>query len=328
MRSLLLCFLLAGCATCPKDWCCQAPEMRLSLNDPVLNHLVEQKSQNPDFQITYAQVLLSGKARASALDDLESLKTGLTVEIASSYIQLRGLQQRLVLLNASAEDQEDAFVMIRELSLRGAISSVDSNLAEIQLNTLRSQRPQLELAIDKIVHRLSALLDKDTCAIVCLLKDPRPLPNLPEICECGSVDCLPEVRKARRNLALAKGGYCAPIPDIYTTCFTKCGKPYIALKKQAYYSYKKAVLTAEEEQKNASSGLSHQLERYQILQEAAFAAESSYEETRDLYERGVKSALELIQANATLLSAKDALIQSHVELLIQYIAYAKAGCGQ
>ncbi len=94
--------------------------------------------------------------------------------------------------------------------------------------------------------------------------------------------------------------------------------------QDALYNYQKTVLEALEESENAIASLKHEQERFFHLREAYQHNQQSVEFSQDLYQRGVNDSFTLFKAKQSLSSAEDAMIQSQVELLFDYVALYKA----
>lgn len=100
---------------------------------------------------------------------------------------------------------------------------------------------------------------------------------------------------------------------------------YNKLKAQELcYEYQKTVLNALEEAENAIASFHSELERSQRLAEALRASREAYMLGLELFERGLKSYLEVISLNHSFLEAEEVHIQSEADLLSSYIALYKA----
>lgn len=131
----------------------------------------------------------------------------LSAEIARNYIELRGFQQRRRLLQMNIEDLRDSVHLTKELILIGAASDIDLLQIQDQLSQLISQKPQLDLAVDRAIHRLSVLLGYPPAELFDELWQSKELPCLPCEKPIGLPSELlrrrPDIRKAERDLAAA-----------------------------------------------------------------------------------------------------------------------------
>jgi outer membrane protein, multidrug efflux system len=148
------------------------------------------------------------KAQLEASEDnLNDVWVILSAEIAKNYIQLRGFQQRLAILERNIESQKDTIHLTEELLTIGQAGALDLNQAQDQLTKFSAQKPLLQLAGDKAIHRLSILLGYAPSELFCELTNLQPLPLLPCHTPIGVPSELlrrrPDIRRAERNLAAA-----------------------------------------------------------------------------------------------------------------------------
>jgi len=100
---------------------------------------------------------------------------------------------------------------------------------------------------------------------------------------------------------------------------------------QALYEYQKTVLKALEEGEIAIASFHYELERNRYLAGAHSSNQDNYALMLQLYERGLKSYVEVETINRSMLDAENARLQSQQELLMHYISLYKAfggGCWQ
>jgi outer membrane protein TolC len=94
--------------------------------------------------------------------------------------------------------------------------------------------------------------------------------------------------------------------------------------QEALYNYQKTVLEALEESENAIASLKHDQERLLHLNEAYQLNQNAVEFSQDLYQRGVHDNFVVAKAKQSLSTAEDAMVQSEVQLLLDYVALYKA----
>lgn len=97
-----------------------------------------------------------------------------------------------------------------------------------------------------------------------------------------------------------------------------------AQRDQQFLNLRATVLTALEEVENAIVALAQERLRYQKLSQAAASYRESARLARTLFESGSTSFIEVLDAERSLYSAEDALIQSGVNITLHYIALNKA----
>lgn len=286
----------------------------------------------------------------------------LSAEIAKNYVELRGLQQQLQIIRNNIDAQTHTYQLLQDLSSTGFTGSIEQHQAKEQLESLCAQQPQIELAINKAIHRLSLLVGLQPATLYDELNKPHELPSLPYCKPIGLPSELlrrrPDIRKAERELAAATErvdsaiaalfprfslrGFIGDIGAFCTGSYTSFAESQLLLPifnsklleqdveinkiraKQAFYEYQKKVMESLEEAENAIASFHSELERHECLQRAKAASQESYELSLQLYHKGFKDYLSVLLANRAFLSAEQALLQSQVDLLLNYIALYKA----
>lgn len=97
-----------------------------------------------------------------------------------------------------------------------------------------------------------------------------------------------------------------------------------AQRDQYFVALKSAVLSALEDIDNASVSFTKEQARTQSLAEATRNYRNAAQLSRTLYQSGSASFLDLLDAERSLYSAEDALLQSRIAVATDYVAWAKA----
>lgn len=118
------------------------------------------------------------EATASA-HDLAALQVAIAAETASTYVQLRGLQERLRVRRESADRLSQMLHLVDVRVSAGRGTELDSTRAQAQLEINASRLPALEGQIAIAEHRLAVLTGRQPEALIAELDPPRPLPALP-----------------------------------------------------------------------------------------------------------------------------------------------------
>jgi multidrug efflux system outer membrane protein len=261
-------------------------------------------------------------------EDFSNAWITLSAEIARAYIELRGLQQRLIVLDANIRSQQDTQELTSSLIAGGFIGEFEQIQVNDQLSILISQKPQLENLIYRNIHHLSILLGYLPGELTCHLNTFGSLPELPSCRPIGVPSELlrrrPDIRKAERELAAATAevgvAVAALFPRISLTGFigeiaTACTKgSFIAFggpqvlfpifnskllendvclnrikAEQAFIQYQKTVLEALEETENAIAAFHYELEKTQSLEQRKNSSQSAYNMVLQLYKNGLKN---------------------------------------
>ncbi len=180
------------------------------------------------FDASWELDLFGGRRRAveAAQADLESavydrgaVMLTLLAEVARNYIELRGLQQRLLVQHASQAARQDMLDLTRSRYAGGMASEFDVARAAAQVEAAASQIPALEAACKETVHRLGVLLGQPPGALADELQPGRPVPvaavRLPLGLPSDLLRQRPDLRRAERQLAAASARVGVATADLY-----------------------------------------------------------------------------------------------------------------
>ncbi|MGY1410728.1 efflux transporter outer membrane subunit [Luteimonas sp. A611] len=155
----------------------------------------------------------AGSAEASAsAADLRALQVAVAGEVARTWVELRGTQERLRVARANRDNQQRTFDLVQARLDAGAGTDFDTARASAQLETTAARIPALEAQAQVAMHRLAVLSGRDPGALVAILAPPRPLPTLPPRIDAGAPGELLRVRpdvaaaEARLHAATARIG--------------------------------------------------------------------------------------------------------------------------
>jgi outer membrane protein TolC len=97
-----------------------------------------------------------------------------------------------------------------------------------------------------------------------------------------------------------------------------------AQRDQYYVAWRSAVLTAFEDVENALVSLAQERIKARKLTEATQGYGEAARLSRTLYEQGTQTFLDVLDAERSLYSAEDSLLQSRISIAKDYVALAKA----
>ncbi|HNR23542.1 MAG TPA: efflux transporter outer membrane subunit [Steroidobacteraceae bacterium] len=150
--------------------------------------------------------------RDAAASDLAALQIVIVGEVARSYMELRGLQERLRVARANAVNQRDTLELVEARVGAGRDTDFDRSRARAQLETTLARVPALESAVAVTLHRLAVLTGRPPAALTAQLASAAPLPALPASVDAGTPGELlrrrPDViaAEARLHAATARVG--------------------------------------------------------------------------------------------------------------------------
>ena len=158
------------------------------------------------------------EAAASAAD-LQALQVAVVGEVARTYVELRGLQERLRVARENAENQRETLRLVQARLDAGRGTEFDSARARAQLESTQSRVPALEAAVAVAMHRLAVLTGRTPDALVAQLEPLQPLPALPTKLDPGTPGDLlrrrPDIAVAEQRLHAATARIGVATADLF-----------------------------------------------------------------------------------------------------------------
>ncbi|KGD65233.1 NodT family RND efflux system outer membrane lipoprotein [Alcanivorax nanhaiticus] len=133
--------------------------------------------------------------------DVGALQVALAGQLANTYFELRGLQQRLLVAEQNVILQEETLAIVTARLDAGRGTEFDQVRARAQLERTRAALPSLRAAIQVAMHRIAVLTGRSPAALLAVLSPVQPLPDsVPVI----PVDSPAEVLRRRPDIAAAE----------------------------------------------------------------------------------------------------------------------------
>jgi outer membrane protein, multidrug efflux system len=155
----------------------------------------------------------------AAVWDLHDGEVTLTAEIADDYINLRGAQARIAMLQSELKDETQLFGIVRARANAGFVTQLDVNQQQALVENARAQIPQLEAQADAMVHAIAVLLARQPESMAQELQSAQPIPvtppDLPAVLPADLLRRRPDIREAERKLAAATANEGVAIADLY-----------------------------------------------------------------------------------------------------------------
>lgn len=229
-----------------------------------------------------------------------------SAEIGKNYIEFRGLQMRLKILNENIQVKREILTLNKELSTKGFFGLEKGNEDQKNLELLLMQQPLIHFSMTKLILHLSTLLNFPPKYLDAILCQSHGLPNL-----CGDIPvgypadlicCDPSIAEARKQHQ-ASGS------------------------KQTLYHYHKVILETLENADSAIAAFIYEREKIRLLEQVKSLEADLYQLTIDLKRQGHKDDRDVLLAHQGLLSKESSVIEGKVDLLISYInLYRSISC--
>lgn len=158
-----------------------------------------------------------------AVADFDAVFVTLTAEVATNYVLVRSLQERLGFARANVELQQETLELTETRFRAGAVSELDVATARATLANTRALIPELELALRQTTLALGVLLGQTPSDLAAALAPPEGtpsrVPDAPAQIAAGvPADLLrrrPDVRAAERLAAAQSARIGQAEADLY-----------------------------------------------------------------------------------------------------------------
>jgi NodT family efflux transporter outer membrane factor (OMF) lipoprotein len=291
----------------------------------------------------------------AAQADLASAQLSLQAQLADSYMQLRGLDQQLELLQQTIQAYEKALKLTQTLHAGGIVSGLDVSRAQTQLSDARSQWSQA-LAQRALMQDTIAVLVGENAASFNLpvRTEPIAVPVIPLDVPSTLLQRRPDVAAAERRVAAANAGIgvarAAWFPSLTLNAqagFQSTGwanlltagnriwalGPSLALDvfdggyrkatieaakaktDEAGATYRGVVLGAFQQVQDNLALLDHLGTASASQKDAADAAQHALDLSMSQYKHGAVSYLDVVQAQTVALQEKRGLLQLDTQRL-------------
>ncbi len=121
----------------------------------------------------------------ASIENRRDVLVTLMAEVALNYVQLRGLQQELVIAQDNLSTQLQTADLTRRLLGGGLASTLDVANANAQVASIQSQIPTLKTSLRQTIYNLSVLLGREPAALVDELTPVGAIPGTPPVVPVG-----------------------------------------------------------------------------------------------------------------------------------------------
>lgn len=140
-------------------------------------------------------------------------------QVATSYVEIRGLQEQLIIARKNAGNQKETLRLTEVLQAGGRGTELDTSRAEAQLQQTLSIIPNLEARLQYAKNRIAVLLGKNPGELDAELGEIKPIPNMTKQIAIGNPAELirrrPDVRMMERSLAASTAKVGVAVSDLF-----------------------------------------------------------------------------------------------------------------
>jgi outer membrane protein, multidrug efflux system len=142
-----------------------------------------------------------------SIEDQHAISLSMLADVAQSYLQLRGAQDRLRVAKENLDTVNELLELTRDRLAAGLTTQIDVSNATAQAEVTRAEIPASELQITEDVNLLSRLLAREPEALRAELEGAAPVPAVPAEVGIGLPAELarrrPDIREAEASLHAA-----------------------------------------------------------------------------------------------------------------------------
>jgi NodT family efflux transporter outer membrane factor (OMF) lipoprotein len=155
----------------------------------------------------------------TAVEDLRDVWVTLAAEIALNYVELRGYQQEIVILQRNLDTQRKTAELTHTRFQGGFVGALDVANADAQVASTTAQLPPLESSVQQTIHTLSVLLGAEPSALVGELNSTSAVPSAPLRAPVGVPSELlrrrPDIRRAESQIHAATARIGVATADLF-----------------------------------------------------------------------------------------------------------------
>jgi NodT family efflux transporter outer membrane factor (OMF) lipoprotein len=180
------------------------------------------------FDATWELDVFGGVRRdqEAALAQVEAAEEGqadvlvtLVADVARNYLELRGADQQIAILDRTVVAQKDSLDLARARFESGMGADLDVARAEGLVAATEAQRPLLEVVRRQSAFRIGVLLGRDPGALLAELEAPGAIPpappEVPQVLPSELLSRRPDLRRSERELAAATARIGVATADLF-----------------------------------------------------------------------------------------------------------------
>lgn len=156
----------------------------------------------------------------ASVEEYDAILISLIAEVATTYIDIRTLEQRLEFAEENVRTQEQSLQLTKTRAEEGKTGDISVHLAKSNLESTRASIPSLEIGLRQANNRLCTLLGLPTTDLQYLLGDGAIPPTPTQVAVGIPADLLrrrPDVRAAERRVAVQSAQIGVALANLYPT---------------------------------------------------------------------------------------------------------------
>ncbi len=154
-----------------------------------------------------------------SMEGLHAAQVGLLAQVATNYMELCGVQQRIGILQSNIDLQRERLRTVQVFLKAGLANEADMARQKILLQSTEATLPQLTNAKQNLIHRLGVLLGEPPenlekkLAVIGQL--PKQAPTMPNLLPADLLAQRPDLRLAKTEVSAAAASLGSARADLY-----------------------------------------------------------------------------------------------------------------
>ncbi len=227
-----------------------------------------------------------------SLEGLHAAQVGLLAQVATNYLELRGVQQRTNILQSNIDLQLERLRALQVFVKAGVANEADIARQQMLLQSTEAMLPQLTNAGQKLIHRLGVLLGEQPVSLEKRLAVVGPLPvatpSIPDLLPSDLLTQRPDLRLAQTEVSAAAASLGSTRADLYPKLVLSASGGVGALAVGGFPSLAESVYAL-------GSGLSAPIFNAGRIRAHIVAADARLDQVAANYEKTFLQALEDVE---------------------------------
>lgn len=304
---------------------------------------------------------------AASQEDYNATMVSLSAQVASTYIQLREVQQELIVARINLESQGKVLHITEVRYNTGLVSKLDVAQARSVYYDTKASIPVLEAGIIRYINGLAILLGLYPSDVQAILEQPAPLPDYMELVGVGVPSDLlrrrPDIRAAERQVNAQAAQVGASRSDWWPKFYLKGSVGFASKDADNFFNhnsltyevaptvsinlfqggqlinatrlaqaqleetikqFNQTVLTAVQEVENAMSSYRNSIKQIVAMREVVNHGKETLTLSLELYKQGLSPFQNVLDAQRSLLSYENAMVQAQGNSLLYLIQLYQA----